>query len=80
MRYLTFSVGGMNSAACEKKLASALKKLKGARRVEVTLAPGTVIVRVDTARLNAAQIEAAIATLGFSANLEYTGPDEQGLS
>ena len=69
----------MNSAVCEKRLASALKKLTGVRRVEVTLEPGTAIVRADTARLNVAQIEAAIAALGFSAKLEYTGPDEQGL-
>ena len=79
MKYLTFSISGMNCAGCVDSVASALKKLKGARRVEVTLEPGTAILRVDTARLNVAQIEAAISALGFSAKLQYTGPDEQGL-
>ena len=69
----------MSSADCAKSVACALKKLKGARRVEVTLEPGTAIVRVDTAHLKVAQVEAAITALGFSATLSYMGPDEQGL-
>ena len=79
MKYLTFSVHGMSSADCAESVARALKKLRGARRVEVTLEPGTAILRVDSAHLKVAQVEAAITALGFSATLNYTGPDEQGL-
>lgn len=69
----------MSSADCSKSVARALKKLKGARRVEVTLEPGTAKVRVDTAHLKVAQVESAINALGFSSTLNYVGPDEQGL-
>ena len=79
MKYLTFSVHGMSTADCAESVARALKKLRGARRVEVTLEPGTAILRVDSAHLKVAQVEAAISALGFSATLNYTGPDEQGL-
>lgn len=79
MKYLTFSISGMNCAGCVNSVANGLKKLKGARSVEVALEPGTAIVRADSAHLNVVQIEAAISALGFSAKLQYTRPDEQGL-
>ena len=79
MQYLTFNISGMTCEGCVSSLTAALKKLKGTRRVEVTLEPGTAVMRVDTAHLKVAQIEASIAALGFSAVLTYVGPDEQGL-
>ena len=79
MQYLTFSISGMECEGCVNSLTVALKKLKGTRRVEVTLEPGTAVMRVDTAHLKAAQIETAIAALGFSSTLTYVGTDEQGL-
>ena len=80
MQYLTFSIQGMTSANCAGTLSQMLKKLKGVRRVEVTLAPGTAIVRADTARIKPAQIQAAVNAIGFSAKLKYVGTDEEGLA
>ena len=79
MQYLTFNIQGMTSANCASTLSQMLKKLKGVRRVEVTLEPGTAIVRADTARIKPAQIQAAVNALGFAAKLSYVGTDEEGL-
>ena len=79
MQYLTFSIQGMTSANCASTLSQVLKKLKGVKRVEVTLQPGTAIVRADTAHISAAQIQAAVKATGLSAELTYVGTDEEGL-
>ena len=84
MQYLTFNIQGMTSANCANTLSQMLKKLKGVRRVEVTLEPGTAIVRADTARIKPAQIQAAVSALGFEGNLvvhargRFTVPRDAG--
>ncbi len=80
MQYLALSVYGMSNAENTKSVACALRRLRGARRVEVTLEPGTATVRVDAAHLKVGQVQAAITAPGFSATLNYVGPDEQGLA
>ena len=79
MKYLTFRIEGMSCDGCARNVERALKNLKGASHVEVTLDPGTAVVRVDAAHLNASQVEAAITALGFSAKLTNVGTDVQGL-
>lgn len=78
MKHLTFRVQGMTSANCASTLTQMLKKIKGVRRVEVELEPGTAIVRADTAYIKPAQIQAAIKSIGFVAQLSCIGIDEEG--
>ena len=77
MKYLTFSIFGINGTVCAKQVATALEKLKSSRRVEVTLQSGTLNVREDAAHVEVARIEAAISALGFWGKLQHTGPDDQ---
>ena len=79
MKFLTFRIQGMSCDGCVNNVTQALKNLNGASNVEVTLDPGTAIVRVDAAHLKASQVEAAITALGYSAKLVNAGPDVQGL-
>lgn len=79
MKYLTFRIEGMSCDGCVDSVTRALKNLKGATNVEVTLEPGTAIVRTDAAHLQASQVEAEITALGYSATLTNSGPDVQGL-
>ena len=79
MKYLTFRIQGMSCDGCVNSVTRTLKNLKGAMNVEVTLDPGTAVVRIDAAHLNASQVEAAITALGYSATLTNAGPDVHGL-
>ena len=69
MKTLTFDVHGMTCGGCTSSVKRALGQLDGVNSVEVTLQPGTAIVQADSDVVTSAQIESAIATLGYQVNV-----------
>ena len=65
MKTLTFDVHGMTCGGCTSSVKRALGKLDGVKSVEVTLQPGTATVQADSDVVSSAQIESAIAMLGY---------------
>jgi copper chaperone len=69
MQTLSFDVSGMTCGGCTGSVQRALSKLDGVSQAEVTLSPGMATVQADPARVTPAQIESAIASLGYPAKL-----------
>ena len=77
MQTLSFDVRGMTCGGCTSGVQRALSKLDGVSHAEVSLRPGAATVMADPARVTPAQIESAIAGLGYAAKLRPTEHDEQ---
>ena len=69
MQTLSFDVRGMTCGGCTGSVQCALSKLNGVSHAEVTLRPGIATVVADPARVTPAQIESAIAKLGYAAKV-----------
>lgn len=67
MQTLSFDVSGMTCGGCTGSVQRTLGKLDGVSHAEVTLHPGVATVVTDPARITSAQIESAIAQLGYPA-------------
>ena len=67
MQTFNFDVQGMTCGGCTGSVQRAISKLNGVSQVEVTLKPGAATVQADPTRVTAAQIQATLAKLGFSA-------------
>ena len=80
MQTLNFDINGMTCGGCTGSVQDALSKLDGVSHAEVTLHPGAATVVVDPARASPAQIQAAIAHLGYSAKARPTAQNEQAPS
>ena len=80
MQTLNFDINGMTCGGCTGSVQRALSKLEGVSHAEVTLHPGTATVLVDPTRASPAQIQAAIAHLGYSAKVRPTAQNEQAPS
>ena len=69
MQTLSFDVNGMTCGGCTGSVQRTLSKLDGISHAEVTLSPGVATVVADPARVTPAQIESAIAELGYPAKV-----------
>jgi len=69
MQTLSFDVGGMTCGGCVGSVQRTLSKLDGVSNAEVTLSPGVASVTDDQARVTPAQIESALAAIGYPAKL-----------
>jgi copper chaperone len=69
MQTLKFDVSGMTCGGCTGSVQRALSKLDGVSHAEVSLRPGIATVVTDPARVTPAQIESAIAGLGYPAKV-----------
>ena len=67
METLSFDVGGMTCGGCTGSVQRTLSKMDGIGDAVVTLHPGIATVSADPSRVTPAQIESAIAHLGYSA-------------
>ena len=74
MQTLSFDVSGMTCGGCTGSVQRALSKIDGVVQAEVTLRPGVATVVVDASRVTAAQLESAIARLGFPAKAQTAEP------
>ena len=77
MQTLSFDVRGMTCGGCTGSVQRALSKLDGVSHAEVSLRPGVATVVADPARVTPAQIESAIAGLGYAAKVHPAEHDEQ---
>jgi copper chaperone len=77
MQTLSFDVGGMTCGGCTGSVQRALSKLDGVSQAEVTLSPGMATVQADPARVTPAQIESAIASLGYPAKVRPAADGEK---
>ena len=80
MQTLSFDVSGMTCGGCTGSVQRALSKIDGVSHVEVSLRSGTAAVVVDPERVTSAQIEAAIAGLGYPAKARPAAHDEHAAS
>ena len=69
MQILSFDIGGMTCGGCTASVQRTLSKLEGIGEAVVTLHPGIATVSADPSRVTPAQIESAIANLGYSARV-----------
>ena len=69
MQSMTFDIHGMSCGGCVGSVKRALQKVDGVSDVDVSLNPGQATVNADVSLASAAQILAAITTLGYHANL-----------
>ena len=76
MTTLSFDVSGMTCGGCTGSVQRALSKIDGVSHAEVTLRPGLATVVADPARVTSAQIESAIAGLGYPAKARATPRSE----
>ena len=67
MQTFSFDVSGMTCGGCTGSVQRTLSKIDGVSHAEVTLHPGVASVKADPERVTSAQIEAAIAGLGYAA-------------
>ena len=77
MQTISFDIKGMSCGGCTGSVQCTLSKLDGISHAEVTLHPGAATVSADPARVTAAQIESAIATLGYSAKARPPAQEEK---
>ncbi|MFH1569286.1 MAG: heavy metal translocating P-type ATPase [Gemmatimonadota bacterium] len=73
-----FEVTGMTCAACVRRVERQVAKLPGVAEVAVNLATEGMRVRFDAARLDEAQIVAAVDRAGYGARARETGPVAAG--
>ena len=73
MDTLKLDVRGMTCGGCSARVQHVLGRLEGVGQIDVQLPPGSLTVVVDPTRVTLAQIEAAIAKVGFYATLSTTG-------
>lgn len=59
-----FKVSGMDCGGCERKVSSALTKIYGVKKVEVSASEGTVIVNAKG--VESSQIREGIVGAGFT--------------
>ncbi|BCR05589.1 copper-translocating P-type ATPase [Desulfuromonas versatilis] len=71
---IVLPVQGMSCQKCVRKLTEALQVLGGVESAEVSLEQRQALVRFDQARLDRAQVEAAIVAAGF--RVAEDAPDE----
>ena len=81
MQTLSFDVAGMTCGGCGGCgggcVQRTLGKLDGASNAAVTLSPGVATVTVDPARVTPAQIESALAALGYPAKLRQAAQRDE---
>ncbi|MEZ4600032.1 MAG: heavy metal translocating P-type ATPase [Syntrophotaleaceae bacterium] len=65
-REIVLAVGGMNCAACVRRVEGLLGNLPGVRQAEVNFAAGTAIVRFDQGATNPEQFRAALEGAGYA--------------
>lgn len=75
MQTLKFDISGMTCGGCTGSVQRALSKLDGVSHAEVSLNPGIAILVTDPARITPAQIESAIAVLGYPAKVRLAKHD-----
>jgi len=80
MQTLSFDVSGMTCGGCTSSVQRALSKIDGVSHAEVTLHPGVASVLADPERVTSAQIEAAIAGLGYQAKARPAAHGEHASS
>ena len=73
MQTLNFDVSGVTRGGCAESMQRVLSKLNGVARAEVNVSPGIAVVNIDPRRMTSAQIERAIAGLGYRAKARSTG-------
>lgn len=73
---LSLGIVGMSCAACSGRLERVLSRLEGVERAWVSLAAERADLRYDPARINVADIEAAICRAGFAPDPTRRGEDE----
>jgi copper chaperone len=74
---LSFDIDGMTCGGCTASVQRTLGKIDGVSHVQVSLNPGGAVVVADAGRVSAAQIESALAVLGYSAKLRAVEQDGQ---
>ena len=77
MQTLNFDVRGMTCGGCTRVAQHGLGKLDGVSRAEVTLHPGSATVVADLTRVTPAQIESAMAEVGYAAKVRPANVDVQ---
>ena len=80
MQSLSFDVIGMTCGGCTGSVQRTLSKIDGVSHAEVTLHPGVASVVADPERVTSAQIEAAIAGLGYLAKVRPAAQSEHAAS
>ncbi len=65
----SFSVSGMKCGKCSAKVVAALKAVDGVKGAEVDHAAGNAQVVFETAKTDAAALQAAINALGYTATV-----------
>ena len=75
---VTFAVHGMTCGGCVVGTRTVLTRLKGVTKADVSYEKGTAVVTYDPARVTAAQMIAAIATLHYTATLVPSGDSKTG--
>ena len=77
MKTLNFDVSGMTCGGCTGSVQRMLSELDGISQAQVTLNPGLATVVTDPARVTPAQIESAIAQIGYPAKVRPAAPGQQ---
>ena len=79
-RTVTLKVEGMTCASCPYMVSSAVKKLKGIKKVDVTLATRKAVVTFDDTQTSVEAITQATFEAGFPSKLDdsTTAPVENG--
>ena len=67
----------MTCGGCSARVQHVLGRLEGVGQIDVQLRPGSLTVVVDPTRVTLAQIEGAIAKVGFLATLSATDNEAQ---
>lgn len=68
METIRLNITGMSCGHCKAAVENALKRQRGVRTAEVDLQGGTARVEFDPAAVSAAQLTAAVAEEGYTAD------------
>ena len=69
---VTMGITGMHCASCVANTEKALKKLDGVQSASVNIASESAAVKIDPAKVSAADLEKAITDLGFVPHIRET--------
>lgn len=89
MKQRRLSVRGMTCTGCEEKVAGALKKMQGVKRVEADHQNGLIVLEYDLRGVTLADIEAKVEAVGYPPDdgflsklkrgwIHYTEENERG--
>ncbi len=73
----TISLPTIQCGSCKATIGSALKRLKGVRKVKIDVDAKSAVVKFDSGKLTLSTIENAIAAAGYDANSTKADPDAQ---